>query len=223
MTIDEAHKIIDFAISKNQNGSVTASEKDRVINLGQKSYMSYLLGSFQTYQPGRPISKVELGQNMTVRQRLTPVITETTLTVDGTTGVSSYPGDYLQTDAMYTSTGFNRITAVQQDSLPSYINSVIDPIADNPIYLLKGNGFQFYPVSIGTARLSYVKNPPAVVWGNTLDGNGRKIYNPATSVQPVFDDLAMLEVIVRSLSLVGCNLQFQQVQQYAENIKTQGQ
>jgi hypothetical protein len=174
---------------------------------------------------------VEFGQNSVVRQRLAPIIYESFLSVDGA-GYSPYPsaaglvpsnGDYLQTDAMWSAYGYERIREVQQHYFYSIYNSKIDPIASWPVYMIRNNGFQFAPPSIGQARISYVIEPPDMIWGYTLDGNGVPVYNPATSVQPVWDVASILEIIVRALRIIGVNLDYNQVNNYANQIQLQGQ
>lgn len=231
MTINDIYLICQFAINKSQNGYLSPSQFNTIINQAQTSYQNYLLGEFQQYQYGRSQSRIGYSQNENIRQRLTPLITESTLTIAGN-GKVAYPDNYVQTDAIRT-TGFDRVKYVQQDSLFSYYNSKIDPIATNPIYLIEPTGFQFYPVTLGTAILTYVKNAPAMVWAYTLDGNGRSVYAPTQtgagvtpttgSVQPVWDDVDILEIIARALKLVGLNLKDGDVQQYANQVTQQGQ
>lgn len=222
MDVNDIYELMQYIIAKNMQGYLSPDEFNLTINQAQQSYQSYLLGNFQTYIPGRPVAKVELGQNSVVRQRLAPSIYNYNLTVDGT-GFSPYPGDYLQADAMWSIYGNNRIRYVQQDSLYSFYNSVIDPVATNPIYLIEDVGFRFYPVTTATAKLSYVRNAPNMVWGYTLDGNGNPVYDVALSTQPIWDDASMLEIIARALRMVGVNLQSAVVSQYAEEIKNNGQ
>jgi hypothetical protein len=222
MNVDEWFRLINFVSNKNQNGSITAENFNLLAKTAQSSYVSYLLGSFQTYQPGRPISKVELGQNSVVRQRLTPVIKRSTLTVD-VQGLSNYPTDYLQADAMWTNTGYKKIRWSDQDRWDSMYNSVIDPVASNPIYMVKDVGFEFAPITIGTAKLSYVSVPPDIIWAFTLDVNNRRVYDPVNSVDPVWGDTSSLEIIVRMLALIGINLQVAALIQYSQDIKNSGQ
>lgn len=222
MDVNDIYELMQYIIAKNMQGYLSPDEFNLTINQAQQSYQSYLLGNFQTYTPGRPVAKVELGQNSVVRQRLSPSIYNYNLAVDST-GFSPYPGDYLQADAMWSIYGNNRIRYVQQDSLYSFYNSVIDPVATNPIYLIEDVGFRFYPVTTATAKLSYVRNAPNMVWGYTLDGNGNPVYDVASSTQPIWDDASMLEIIARALRMVGVNLQSAVVSQYAEEIKNQGQ
>jgi hypothetical protein len=230
MNVNDMYKICLYAINKNQNGYLTPSEFNLIINQAQISYQDYLLGEFQQYQYGRPQARINYSQNENIRQRLSPLITEATLTINGTSGEAAYPADYVQADAVRTST-FDRVRYVQQDSLYSYYNSTIDPVATNPIYLLEPTGLQFYPKTLGTAVLTYVKDAPEIIWGYTLV-SGRPTYNPATynpstvptgSQQPVWDNVDLLEIIARALKLIGVNLQAGQVEQYANQVTQQGQ
>jgi len=184
LTVDEVYKLVQFIINKNQQGYLSPDDFNRVMDAGQRLYISYLLGLFQQYTPGRPIARVELGQNSVVRQRLAPVIYKILLTVDGS-GNANYPTDYLQPDAMWTSTGFKRIRYVEQDSIDSFVNSAIDPVATNPIYLIENTRFQFYPVTIANANLSYIGQPKNVVWAYRTDGNQRPVYTTGIASVPV--------------------------------------
>ena len=220
MNVNDMYRICQFAVNKAQNGYLTPSEFNLTINQAQVSYQDYLLGEFQQYQYGRPQARINYSQNENIRQRLSPLITSATLTINGS-GESAYPADYVQADTVIT-TAFKRVRFVQQDSLYSYYNSEIDPIATNPIYLLEPTGFQFYPVTLGSAILTYIKDAPEIVWAYTTV-SGRPVYSSGTSVQPVWDNVDLLEIIARALKLIGLNLQDGQVQQYANQVTQTGQ
>jgi len=233
MNVNDMYRICQFAINKAQNGYLTPSEFNLIINQAQVSYQDYLLGEFQQYQYGRAQARINYSQNENIRQRLSPLITEATLTINGTSGEARYPADYVQADTIIT-TAFKRVRFVQQDSLYSYYNSEIDPVATNPIYLIEPTGFQFYPKTLGTALLTYVKEVPTIVWAYTTV-SGRPVYAPPGQVQPpvqtpvtgsvnpIWADVDLLEIIARALKLVGVNLQAGQVEQYANQVTQQGQ
>jgi hypothetical protein len=231
MNVNDMYKICQYAINKSQNGYLTPSEFNLIINQAQVSYQDYLLGEFQQYQYGRAQARINYSENENIRQRLSPLITETTLTINGTSGEASYPNDYVQADAIIT-TAFKRVRFVQQDSLYSYYNSEIDPVATNPIYLIEPAGFQFYPKTLGSAILTYVKEAPSIVWAYTTV-SGRPVYAPTQTgvgvtpttgtIQPIWADVDLLEIIARALKLVGVNLQAGQVEQYANQVTQQGQ
>jgi hypothetical protein len=221
MNVNDMYRICQFAVNKAQNGYLTPSEFNLIINQAQVSYQDYLLGEFQQYQYGRPQARINYSQNENIRQRLSPLITQATLTINGTSGEAPYPADYVQADAITTTT-LKRVRYVQQDALYSYYNSEIDPIETNPIYLLEPTGFQFYPITLGIAILTYVKDAPQIVWAYNLV-SGRPVYDSGASVQPVWDNVDLLEIIARGLKLIGLNLQDGQVQQYANQVTQTGQ
>lgn len=223
MSTDEIYKIMLFATAKNlQDGYLSPDDFNRTINLAQNSYMDYLMGEYQKYMPMRPIANVQFGNNERVRQSIAPLIYGTILSVDNQ-GVAPFPVYYEYTDQIWSVYGVYNIRFGQQNQLDSFVNSVIDPVVDNPVYVLNTDGFKFYPNNIGLANLSYVKTPPPIIWNYTLDNNGIPIYNPITSQQPVWSNSDMLNIIVRALSLVGVNLQLNVVISYSNDIKNSGQ
>lgn len=223
MTVDETYQLMKDIVLQNQNGYLRPSVFNEFINRGQYGYANYLIGEFQRYLPGRPMAAVEFGQNQDIRQRLTPFIKPpVTLTIDGT-GLAPYPSDYEASDAMNYGQYNRRVKYIQQDRLDGHLNSRIDPISTSPVYLINKDGLQFYPIDLGTARFSYISTPPAIVWNFTTDSNGRPVYNPIGSVDPLWYELDMMDIISRALEMMGVRVSSSNVQQYAQRIKQQGQ
>lgn len=230
MDANTPYEIIQYIAGKNQNGYIDPDQYNLIINQAQDSFQNFLLGQFQQYRYQNPVPRVQYGENRTVRQSLTPLIYRYILAEDGS-GIAPYPDDFQQVDAMWDVYGFNRIRFTQQQFLHSTLNSVIDPVQSNPIYLIEDIGFRFYPniayngtaLPSSQALLSYVRTPPRIKWAFTLDANGREVYDPINSVDPVWYDLDMLDIIARALAMVSINLQVGQVSQYADMIKKGGQ
>lgn len=221
--MDEAYQLMKGIALQNQNGYLKPGDFNRFINRAQYGYANYLIGEFQRYLPGRPMAAVEFGQNQDIRQRLTPFIAPpVTLTIDGT-GLAPYPSDFEAADAMYYGQYSRRVKYVQQDRLDGHLNSRIDPIATSPIYLINKNGIQFYPITLGTSKFSYIATPPAIVWNFSTDINGRAIYDPIGSVDPLWYELDMMDIISRALDMLGVRISSANVQQYSQRIKQQGQ
>lgn len=224
MTVNDVYSLVNYILNKNQSGNLSPNDFNRIINQASFSYLDYLLGEYQRYQPGRPISNVEFGQNAHIRESLTPFIQQpSTVTIDPLTGRTVYPTDYEMWDAMYYGIYKERVKFIQQDRLSWHLNDPITPVASNPVFLSIYRGWQFYPISLGTADVSYIRTPQTISWNYTNDIYGRPIYNPATSQNPNWRRKDMLEVISRALSMIGVNLQAPQVMQYAEQIKNTGQ
>lgn len=229
MNVNDIYLLMQYILNKSQQGYLPPAKFRLVINQGQRSYIAWLLGEFQQYTPGRPISRVELGNNRTVRQRLSPVIYGYNLAINPY-GFSPYPSDYIQTDAMWSIYGqsiYNplnkRIRYAQQNELDSFYNSTIDPIATNPIYLIEDEGFRFYPENQYQARLNYVRDAPEIEWAYTLDSNSRPVYDAVNSRQPVWDSVAIFDIIARALTMVGVSLQAGRVIAYSEQKTKEGQ
>jgi len=223
MDVNEVYSLMRYCVAKNrQQGYLSPEDFNLIINTAQRSYLDYLLGEYQKYLPQRPIAVVEFGQNERIRESLSPLIYGTVLSVSGS-GIGTRPSDFEYVDNMWTQSGNYNIRFAQQDRLDAYYHSTIDPIVSNPIYLIQHEGFHFYPENIAFARMSYVRTPPSIVWGYSLDGNNRPVWNPATSQNPVWGNTDILQIIVRALMMVGVNLQFQTVIQYAKDIRDGGQ
>lgn len=228
MDSNTAYKIVLFAAAKNkQNGYISPEDFNTVLMpVAQRGYLDYLLGEYQKYQIKRPIAVVEFGQNERIRDSISPLIYNTILPISSTTGISALPSDYEYIDAMWGVYGNYNIRFAQQDRLDSYIHSSIDTVASNPVYIIRHEGFQFFPdrpYNENQAKMSYVRTPPAIVWGYSLDSNNRPVYNPALSQQPVWSDTDMIQILVRALALVGVNLQMNVLIGYANEIKANGQ
>jgi hypothetical protein len=225
MDVNVTYKIVQYACAKNTSqGYVSPDDFNGVLMpMAQRAYLDFFLGEYQKYQPQRPIAVVEFGQNERLRDSIAPLIYGTDLFPSTTTGIAPFPSDYEYPDNMWGLYGFYNIRFAQQDRLDSYIHSSIDPIVENPIYLIQHEGFHFFPENIGSARLSYVRTPPAIVWGYVEDSNGVPVYDPSTSQQPVWSDTDMYQIIIRALALVGVNLQLNVLIGYANDIKNNGQ
>jgi hypothetical protein len=238
MNVNEMYQLVLYFCAKNsQQGYLSPSDFNLVINQAQISFTNYLLGEFQQYTPGRAVPTVQFGMNAITRQRLAPCIDlPTTLNIDSS-GFAAYPYGFAQTDAMYIYGlpiygGMQRIKFVQQDYLYSYLKSYISPINKHPLYMVESQGFRFYPNSeyngvnipgYPYAKLSFVKYPPLINWAYTLDVNGLPVYDPDNSTDCAYQEVDQLEVVTRALNIIGVNLQFSEVRQYSEQVQTKGQ
>lgn len=224
MDVNQVYQVMTYSLAKNkQQGYFSPDDFYTVINQAQRSYLDYLMGEYQKYQLQRPIAVVEFGQNQRIRQSLAPLIYGAILHPNTTSGIAGFPSDYEYVDNMWSVYGIYNVRFVQQDRLDSYVHSTIDPVIQNPVYLIQHEGFHFYPENIGDTRLSYVRTPPSIVWGFLYDSNNRHVYNPATSQQPIWAETDILQIIVRALQLCGISLQIGAVLQYANDVKNGGQ
>lgn len=227
MDVNEVYELCKFCVAKNTaQGYLSPDDFNRTINVAQRSYIDYLLGQYQQYRAKRPIPIVALGETQRIRTSLAPLISEEFISVDIASGIGQFPYGFMQVDAMWGNYGYYNIRFTEQDRLSANVRSVIDtPTNDtNAVYIIRHEGFQFFPHEIGSVTCSYVQDPPYITWGYTNDPvTGIPVYNPATSSQPVWDNTDILNIVVRALAIIGVNLQLGVVQQYSQEIKMQGQ
>jgi hypothetical protein len=219
MDVNVVFLIWKLALAKNQQeGYGTRENFYLTINQAQRDYLDYLMGEYQTYQATRPIAVVQFGQNERIRQSLAPLIYGAILNVDPNTGIGQFPSDYEYVDNMWGQYGYYNIKFIQQNRLDSVVHSVIDPIAQNPVFIIQHEGFHFFPQTIGLTTLSYIRTPPSIVWGFSLDSNGREVYDPSTSQDPIWAETDIIEIIGRALKIQGVSLQVGSVIQYANDV-----
>lgn len=227
MDVNQVYSICQYIVGKNiSQGYLSSSEFEICINSAQRQYVDYLLGEYQKYQVGRPIAVVEFSGNERIRESISPLIYNAILPINATTGIAERPSDFEYVDQMWSIYGNYNIRFVQQERFFSYKDSEIDPVVENPVYLIRHEGFQFFPVrpyEHNQAAMSYVRTPPSIVWGYVLDSNGIPVWNPATSQNPVWGQTDMMNIIVRALLMVGVNLDYKQVLAYSNDIKNGGQ
>ena len=225
MDVNQWYSIILYAAAKNlQQGYVSPDDFNNVLMpVAQNGYADFLLGEYQKQQLQRPIAPVQFGQTERIRTSIAPLIYGTVLAPNTTTGIAPFPSDFEEVDNMWGQYGFYNIRFIQQPRLQSFYRSTIDPIQENPVYLLRQEGFQFYPENIGYATLSYVRKAPPIHWGYTQTGDEPPVYDPTTSQDPVWSDTDMYQILVRALALIGVNLQANVLMGYASEIKNSGQ
>lgn len=221
MDVNTIYELCQFIVGKNQNGYLDSDQFNLIINQAQISYQASLFGETQQYQYAKGQSRVEYSMNEDVRQRIMPFWTKATLAISS--GNAVYPADFLQLDAMLNSTETDRIRYAAPNKWYSFIKSKIDPVATNPIYRPTEGGFIFAPTTLTSAKIWYFKVPPAILWSYTLDANGREVYNSAASVDPLWYDSDVFEIIARALSMIAPNLQSATIAQYAAQLKANGQ
>ena len=223
MNINQAHQFIDFLVRQSNSGVyLSPTEQDLILNRAQTQYFNKLYGNQNDYRYDRPVPKISYAITEKISRSLAPFLSDpTALVIDGNGQVNT-PTDLYQTVSVtHTVSSVDyEVTRVEQDRVSNNLTSSIEaPDAKYPIYTQLRTKLQFYPKNLATATIVYLKKPIDMVWGYTLV-NGVPVYDSATSVQPVWEDMDMNEVIYLALSYAGLNIKDADVSQFA-NVKTQ--
>lgn len=94
------------------------------------------------------------------------------ISIDGQ-GHYQFPTDLLhEVTITHTIGGIQQdVEEYQDDRLANKLSSSYDPpTEDYPIYVRYATYFQFYPITLSTATLTYLKNPTPSFWNYTLNG-----------------------------------------------------
>ena len=223
MTADYGYQFLQFMARKNQVNQIKPAEYNFAMTAAQKDYFDFLIGLVQGFQNGRPVPRIGVGMSLKIDAALAPFkVNESLLTV--TSNIAAYPTGFNYLALMTDSNG-KKIEWIADNKLPGRLNSKIDPPSDTGKgwYTIATTGWKIYPTgTIPTVLITYYKSPVDIVWGFTLDGNGRPVYNQVTSTNPQFSDVEMDEVLARAAVLLGFSFQSQNLVEFGNEIKNGG-
>lgn len=223
MTIEESFAYVNFVLNKEQQGAITADNFNALAPLAQLSLINNRLQP-QYDDKGRLIKG--FGVNDKIREEFRPLL-KNPQTIAVSSGVATYPGDYLYMDAMTTSTG-KIITEATPDEI-AYLNSsqIKAPSTTYPKYVLHQDGFNIYPTSITSIKLAYLRKPATPI-RNYTTSNDRTVYaatggevGDGTSQDFELDITTHVEICMYILSACGVNLNLDKVVAYSEAMKQQ--
>lgn len=209
MTVNELFVFVQFLARKNQTGNIAPTEFHNAFNSSQRSYFNHLLGAI-TIQP-----HVALGNNERISERLKPFkVNDGTVAV--TSQVATYPTNFIAITAMTNAANDEAMVFMDDAKLKKRLKSAIDPIADaDPaVFTNTSTGWKIWPATVTSIKVSYYIIPADVVWGYTLDGSSRPVYSSGTSTQPLWDNLALEEILGKTCMLLGFSFEKQSLVQY---------
>jgi hypothetical protein len=200
-TVDDVYQSMLKTARKNQSGFLSRTDFEKFYNLAQYQYFNDLKGRFQR-------STVATGgtfNDETITTKLSPFVT-TNATVIVSAGVAFKPSNFVRLQAMRTVSG-KMIQLVSYDKLASRINSAIDPLTtEAPVYIQSASSWLMFPNTVSSVVVDYLRLPIKVVWGFTVNGQGREVYNPVTSINPEWLDDDAQEIAIRALKLFGVSI-----------------
>ncbi len=231
MTLFEQWELVNYIANKDYEGNVIPPERFKklcvVVNM---DLFKVKMGLPEDYQLGAPISR----QYLDATQRLTDetrFLKKRVAAQAVASGVVAYPEDYFGFDAMRY--GYQR----QVDGSPKVIwkpvemltedqysdragNSIKEPTAKNPVCLIRSDGIYVYPTAIVQVDFAYIKYPLDPVFDYTVSSGYISEGTSPTEYEwqvHLHRDLTMM-----ILSYMSINIREQQLEQYAEQHKTQG-
>lgn len=222
LSVDYIYNFTLGLIRKNQSGGLKQTDFCYFWNDSQGAYQDDLLGRFQGRSNTKEGANTGLIEDETIIAKLTPFMLPVTIAVVG--GQAIKPSDFLYTLAMRV--GNFKVYQVDKDEIQDILNSVIDPpsISQNKYYFTEyQNYYLLYPGSVSSVNIDYIQTPPDIVWGFTFDGNGREVYDLATSVQPLWSNNSCREITKRTLKVLGVSYSSQDFENFGQTVQMSGE
>jgi len=161
--------------------------------------------------------------------RLMPFSSSATLTI-GTglaltagTLYATKPASFNKLLALYTANNY-RIYRIEENRFAERMQDSIDPVDEaNAFYVEQGTNWRIYPSTLTSVSVKYLSVPTDVVWNYTTDGSGRPVYNPTGSVQPLWADNDIDEILARAAKIVGVSFKEPTLTQFGESVMAKGE
>lgn len=232
MTVDELRKFVNFIAKKNQSGSNPAPSE---FNLAlQRAYIEFTTDRYKSWQANQ---KNTDDIKFLLVEKLFQVPVTGQLTIPDGANVTDVTGavcpKYMHISSlksMYIKKCGNDYEQLEtsidilRDNEVSYrlTSKIIPPTKENPVATVNNTYIQFYPKTIGFAKMSYLKQPTLPVWGYTTNANGVPTYNPATSTQLESPEDSHNDLAMRILRYLGISIRETGLVQYANAMKEEG-
>ena len=223
LSVDYIYQFALKLMKKNQAGSLPSVEFAFHWNDAQATYQDDMLGRFQARNNGKTGTNTGLIEDETILQKLSPFTKPYTLTIAD--GNADKPSDFVYRLAMRIN-GVD-VYKINHNQIANVNASVIDPpsVSDNKYYFVEYQGYySFLPrTGISAASLDYIQTPPNVVWGFTWDDDGRQVYNPGTSVQPLWDANSCREITKRMFTNLSVSFKDKDFENFGKSVQLTGE
>lgn len=219
-SVDNIYSYTRFLTNKNQAGGISATDLFNAWNGEQAMLHQDLVGRWQKQSNTKTGIMSGLIEDEVTISALAPFIVPVTIPVAG--GLGFKPADYIYGVALRIKKA--KVFSVSHDTIWAVDDDVIDPasIPDDSYYYTEYlSYFSFLPNTVTSFDLDYVAETNDIVWGFTLDGNNRQVYNPATSVQPKWNKNTVIEITRRTLKSFGLHFDSREFENFGQsNIQT---
>jgi len=220
--VNQIYEELKFLMRKSQTGNISATELFYAFNLEQNMYFQDEVGRWEARGNGKQGANSGMIRNELILTDLAPFTIPASIAI--VSGKVSKPSDFIYTNDLRLNG--NKIVHITNDQIPSVNKSVINPpsVANGDLYYTEYEGYyKILPQSAtGNVELDYVASPIDIVWGYTFDSDGRQVYNPATSVQPKWNQSTLLVIIKRTLTNFGVSYKDADFTNFGRNAQMSG-
>lgn len=198
--------------NKQQQGNLAPDTFNRFMNMASEWLFNKYYGQPMEYDKRASAPQLGYAKTIQISEALAPFITRNDpLTL--TSGTATKPSTLIHTISMtslYTTNTVD-VRRVEYDRLQNYLNSPVNaPSTEFPVYIETATGFEFYPTTISSVKISYLKKPTDGLWAYTVV-SGRPVYNAGGSVNLEWDSIYLNELGMKILEFFGISVKDQQL------------
>ena len=220
-TVQDILSLVNFIQNKTQAGdTLSVTEFNTILPAVNLNYFTTVYKNY------------EVDEN--VMDTLSFLKVQSILTVNPATGQAAKPSSYLHIssiDYSYATYDKKGVQYIKRVAIPRLSDNQISVRITNPITKgtkkqpfcqLLGNSFQFYPFDLGVVNLLYLRYPVTPFYGATYNSaTDEFVYDPATSVQPEYPDIDILNFTWHVLQYIGVNLQMPIIENFSKLMQSQ--
>jgi len=209
-TINEVKELLEYRANKSGYlGYLSPKDFNLIWNRAEKRHFNAKYKTYDTVEASK--------------EALHPFKTDPITISIPNTGTFTKQADLLRVDAIRATYEGKEVPVVkvEEDRLASYLSSSYNaPTLQFPIFVEYNNTIQFYPTNLTSAKIVYLKNLTPSFWGYTVVGQ-RAVYDEDNSVDPIWDEMNIDEIIYLCGQDMGLNMRDQEVEAF--NLRKQQQ
>lgn len=222
MDINEIYKLVSYMADKYQGAYLSPDEFNMAVNAAQKQYLNFLTGETAEYNQGARVPSSGFSNDITTGSSLATFLKEGTLLINSQ--LSPKPNDFYKVSAMRTTDDDYAVKRVSADKVHAYINNAIDaPTTTEPIYIELGTNFKFWGLSAVAdtpVKIIYFRKPLDAQWVPVVDTLN---YNSVASSQLEWPENDHMDIVYRTLGIIGINLKDGDLMRISQTVKNNGQ
>jgi hypothetical protein len=201
--IKEIHDQINLLTTKGRTGYHSPGDIDIAVYKASKELYNLYFKEFEA--------------NNALHDSLRPFATNPTVIALNGSGQYTLPADFIHDIGEITSGSSDIIVDVVDRAALALrrADALVPPSASYPICTFYETYIQFYPINITNVKFAYLKKPIQPVYAYTIV-SGRAVYDDTNSVDVEWNETDIGEVMVRTLSMLGVNLEDMKLVQWSE-------
>lgn len=201
--IKEIHDQINLLTTKGRTGYHSPGDIDIAIYKASKDLYNLYFKEFES--------------SNALHDSLRPFATSPAVITLNGSGQYTLPADFIHDIGEITSGSTDvMVDVVDRAALAlRRADALVPPSASYPICTFYETYIQFYPINITNVKFSYLKKPVQPVYAYTIV-SGRAVYDDTNSVDVEWNETDIGEVMVRTLSMLGVNLEDMKLVQWSE-------